>query len=378
MFFTSGQKLYEDDLSSSGSGLTQSVMRISGDALNPEVQGVARISEDGSHIYFVAKGVLSNAANSIGDTATEGLDNLYVFSEGHTSFIATLSPSDEGSDWMRPDERLVQASEDGDLLVFVSQEDLTHEGVIPGKDQVFAYDTQTRTLVRASIGQDDYNNNNRTPANDSVVDTRPSAANAYSNNDSPTQADGLLAPQNGAVFFTSPDALTPQALNDRANTLGQLVPNIYEYRAGHVYLISDGRDDSTLHESPGVSLLGSDLNGDNVFFTTSDSLVSPDTNNQQDIYDARVEGGVIAATTLPACTGEGCHGGLSAALGLPTPASNTQQAEVSTKPPASEAKAKPKAKSKLKIKRKTKRKRRKARATGHGAHGRMGGRSEIR
>ncbi len=264
---SSGCNLYEDELSGTGATLTQRLRLVSGGSSSPRVQGVARISEDGSHIYFVAKGVLTGAANNVGATAIEGLDNLYVFSAGHTAFIATLAPGDEGLDWQRADTRSVQASQDGRLLVFVSQGDLTRENVAPGGQQVFQYDAQTGSLVRASIGEEGYGNDNRTPAGGASIAAGVSGY-IYNNHDSPTQADGVLAPQDGAVFFEDPDALTPRALSDGVDSLGQTVPNVYEYRAGHVYLISDGRDESTLHSGPGVQLLGSDLSGENVFFGT--------------------------------------------------------------------------------------------------------------
>ncbi len=355
-----GCNLYEDELNGSGPTLTQRLVLVSGGSSNPRVQGVMRISEDGSHVYFVAKGVLTPVANSVGATATEGFDNLYVFSEGHTSFIATLSPEDENADWKRADQRPVQASQDGRLLVFMSQADLTHEDVTPGIEQIFQYDAQTASLARASIGEEGYADDNRTPASGAKITAWPSGY-IYTNDDSPAQANGVLAPEDGAVFFESPDALTPQALSDQTDSLGQVVPNIYEYRAGHVYLISDGHDVSTLHSGPGVLLLGSDLSGENVFFETSDSLVDQDTDTQQDIYDARVNGGIPAASAAPACEGEGCRGTLSPTPELLTPASATQLAELSVPPviapatPGAKAKVKKKA-GKTKRKRKTTRK----------------------
>lgn len=45
----------------------------------PGVQGVMAVSDDGSHVYFVARGVLSGAANGKGDKAEKGGENLYVF-----------------------------------------------------------------------------------------------------------------------------------------------------------------------------------------------------------------------------------------------------------------------------------------------------------
>lgn len=64
-----------------------------------DVRGsVLGASEDGSYLYFVAKGVLSEAANAREEKAAAGQPNLYLRHEGSTSFIATLDAGDE-HDW---------------------------------------------------------------------------------------------------------------------------------------------------------------------------------------------------------------------------------------------------------------------------------------
>jgi WD40-like Beta Propeller Repeat len=332
VFFTSTQKL----LPAAGEGTTnlyeydfqapvgEQLTLASAGGASAEVQGVARISEDGSHVYFVAKGVLSVTANSVGAFPVEGEDNLYVyerdaqFPAGRTAFIATLAPSD-AADWARADERPVLASQSGRYLVFTSQADLTGEGVSPGEAQVFQYDAQTGVLVRASIGQGGYDDDGRAPFHSAILATQQ--ADAF---DSPTAAAGMTAPEDGAVFFTSATALTPQALDDLTDALGEPAPNVYEYRAGSVSLISDGRDTSALDGGPGVRLLGSDPSGGDVFLTTVDSLVGQDTDTQQDIYDARVEGGFPAPAPTPGCAGAACQGPLGPAPTLPVAGSETR------------------------------------------------------
>jgi hypothetical protein len=55
----------------------QRVFRVSTGSARPEVQGVARVSEDGSHVYFVAKGVLLATGTA---TTTSGSDELTAVS----------------------------------------------------------------------------------------------------------------------------------------------------------------------------------------------------------------------------------------------------------------------------------------------------------
>src|ERR1700689_1314131 len=307
----SGCNLYEDELSGSGQALTQKLVLVSGGSPEPRVQGVARISEDGSHVYFVAKGVLTEALN--GSRAVADADNLYVyerdaqFPDGRTSFVATLAEGDS-NDWSRADERPVVTSRDGRFLVFDSEADLTNEGLAGNSQQVFQYDSVTGVLVRASIGQDGYNNDDRTPEEGSEILNGFRSGRSYAHVDSPPSANGVQAAEDGAVFFESAEALTPQALNDRVDSLGQPIPNVYEYHEGNVYLISDGRDTSTVDAGPGTYLAGSDPSGEDVFFFTSDPLVPQDGDTQQDLYDARVGGGSPPPAAPAACTGEACLG----------------------------------------------------------------------
>ena len=60
---------------------------------------------DGSHVYFVARGVLAGV-NGEGGSPVEGAENLYVYERdgsypaGRTTFIATL-PGVEAEEWTK-------------------------------------------------------------------------------------------------------------------------------------------------------------------------------------------------------------------------------------------------------------------------------------
>ncbi len=57
-----------------------------------EVQGVVKIAADGSRVYFVARGVLTEGVNSEGRAPTNNADNLYVFDSltSKVTFVADL------------------------------------------------------------------------------------------------------------------------------------------------------------------------------------------------------------------------------------------------------------------------------------------------
>ena len=100
--------------------------------------------------------------------------------------------------------------------------------------------------------------------------------------------------------------------------------NVYEYHDGNVYLISDGHD---LNVVPPVSLEGTDASGDDVFFNTADQLAPQDTDTDEDVYDARVDGGFPAPALAPECAGDACQGPLSPTPTLLAPGSEFQAGE---------------------------------------------------
>jgi hypothetical protein len=123
VFFTSTQRLlpaasagtenlYEYDFRAPAG---ESLVLASAGGAAAEVRGVVRIAEDGSHVYFLAKGVLASGPNALGDRAVAGEENMYVYERdyscpaGCTSFVATLSSEDQ-ADWARADDRPAEVS----------------------------------------------------------------------------------------------------------------------------------------------------------------------------------------------------------------------------------------------------------------------------
>ena len=92
-----------------------------------------------------------------------------------------------------------------------------------------------------------------------------------------------------------------------------------ESSGGCLYLISTG-------ESADPSYFGdASADGDNVFFFTRQSLVGQDRDENDDLYDARVEGGIAAQNPPPpaGCTGEGCLGPVDPSPVFDAPSSAT-------------------------------------------------------
>jgi hypothetical protein len=290
------------------------------------VQAVIAISTDGSSVYFVARGVLTEAPDPGGRQAVPGGENLYVYhaasegSPGGVSFVATLPGSDSRHWGETGGIGSANVTPDGRYLVFTSHRGLTpdvtsHEG----PEQVYRYDARIKTLTRVSVGQQGFNNNGTSAKADARIAI---AANGFES-DGPDRSNPTMSDSGQLVFFETPTGLTPGALDNHPVTGNKnvLAENIYEWEAqgarpsadapacdqpaGCVRLISDGHDltegsDAHLNESA-VELLSTDSTGRNVFFWTSDQMVGWDTDSQVDLYDARADGGFAEPVPEPSC-----------------------------------------------------------------------------
>ncbi len=347
------------------------------DPAGAEVQRVLGASEDGSYVYFVANGVLATGA-SRGDCSTSIVEggsqtcNLYVWHRSTPTdtikFIATLSEDDNSEvpkdlpenggradDWTSVTaDRTSRVTPDGLNLVFMSDGDLT------------GYDNRNPETGQREEEVYDYNAGRNML---SCVSCNPSGAQPTGSSNIPGgtqyeivraiyQSRALSDVQGRArVFFDSSDALVPQDTNG--------TQDVYEWEEdgrgscqttdGCVGLISSGTDGS---ES---SFMDASVDGKDVFFLTNAELVSQDTDQLLDLYDAREDGGFPALPTQsPGCEDEACKRPLAQAPSLEAPTSTSYVGSGDLLPSGS---SKPAAKSKPKSghkKRKPKIRKRKA------------------
>jgi hypothetical protein len=328
VFFTTEQELlpgaetnnlFEFDF---GSARGRRVRQLSIGIAAPKVLGVARISEDGSHVYFVAEGRLTDVPRGGGciaeETAAEqieeelthegrcrprqGQPNLYVYVRdaehplGQVRFLATLSEADQ-SDWSPKDARPVQATPTGSRLAFESTAPLT-SGVSGPGPQVFEYDVQTEELVRISRGQNGYPQGT---ANANASFSFIEGQNYLESMPPASRTTFLAISDDGShVQFSSPAALTPA--NEEAAAAGAI--SVYEYRSagpisgGNVFPLSAGLTKAGIE---GIS-----PDGRNSFFRSEDPLVAGQTDLQRNVFDAREDGGFPSAAHPAGCLGEGC------------------------------------------------------------------------
>jgi hypothetical protein len=260
-----------------------------------EVQGVLGASEDGSYVYFVALGVLTGS-NVEGRSPAAGEDNLYVWHEDpvthlvETSFIRSLSGSDE-SDWSPEVLRRSTRVASGGQIVFVSDGRLTDYDNVDSHStardgEVYLYDPRTRRLSCASC-----NPSNARPIGSSSIPAGTPFEHLQGGG--AIYQSRVLSASGDRVFFESDDALVPQDTNN--------MRDVYEYESGHVYLISGGTS------ARSSNFVDASASGNDVFFLTRQQLARGDTDQLVDLYDARVNGGVVEPQSAPICEGSGCR-----------------------------------------------------------------------
>jgi hypothetical protein len=312
------------------------------------VGAVLGASEDGSTVYFVANGAADGA--TVGDCpnlfsqaepTAEQSCNLYMAHNGGAGWeaprlIRSLSALDS-PDWAQDGTRLLnltaRVSPNGRYLAFMSERELTGYdnrdlaaealGVepVPHDEEVFLYDASgAGSLACPSCNSNPeqrptgvFDTEESGEGNGPIIDpasfvwhNRWLAASipgwtALSSVDAPYQSRYLL--DNGRLFFNSAASLVPADTNGPPNGPGRKetvpasgeaevgVTDVYEYEPGGVgscgssaclALISSG---TSSRES---AFLDASVSGNDVFFLSTQSLVSTDVDEAADVYDARV------------------------------------------------------------------------------------------
>lgn len=311
-----------------------------------EVQGVVRVAQDGSRVYFVAHGVLTAGANAEGQAPVKGADNMYVYdrTSGATAFIADLcsGPSQSGAaddarcpanlDTSRNDNGVfmeapgssfthAQSTSDGRFLVFASFGQLTRDDTDTARD-AYRYDAVTGTLERVSVGEGgaDANGNdnafNVTLTGGGLGDTG-APLRSYAQHELNSRE---MSEDGSRIIFESGGPLSPLATG--GNYLYEWHKEPADTR-GKVSFIAKVGADTGGFESHGWAVITP--SGRDVFFQTSVGLVPQDTEGEPDIYDARLGGGFPEPpATRRECSGDSCQGSLSAPQPLLIPGSVSQ------------------------------------------------------
>jgi hypothetical protein len=329
-----------------------------------EVQGLAAgIGEDGSRVYFVARGVLAGA-NAEERSPAPREPNLYLWQQGAgTRFIATLAGEEDFHDWggrfadsgaVFAIEQSAAASPSGRYLAFMSALPLTgydNRDAISGEadQEVFRYDALGNGgeggLICASCNPSGARpaglRGYQTPGGAPFYDFqelwwsaggggRPLAAVLPDATRTGVSNTSLYRPRavhdDGRLFFNAADALVGADANGTWD--------VYQYEpsatgscsassgdagtaravGGCVSLISSGSADEE------AGFLDASQGGSDVFFFSSARLSVTDVDRVTDVYDARTGGEPATLSPRAECLGEACQPPATAPA-APTPAS---------------------------------------------------------
>jgi len=378
VFFTDSQQLTEDaspegrDLYRCEIGTVEGglgcaeLTDISGQTASPGesaevLDQVSAASEDGTRLYFVARGVLDEVPNESGDVAQSGAPNLYLWQEGQgVRFIAPLSEADylvwgEIPGNLGYAERIsAAASPNGRYLAFTSEDSLTgNENLNESEEPVseaFLYDAVTGKLAcvscnpsgAAAVGE--RIPNTFSPPQDPsglwwdrwTAATLPEASRTRG-----VVGRSLYHPRtvmdSGRVFFNAVDPLVPadsngawdvyqwEPLGVGSCTASTSTASTVRSGEGCVGLLSSGTAEGD------SGFLDASASGNDVFFLTRGQLSVTDFDQELDAYDARVNGAPATLTPSTECLGEACQPAANAPND-PTPASAAFKGEGNVKP----------------------------------------------
>jgi hypothetical protein len=317
------------------------------------VLGVLGISQNGSYAYFVAEGILPGENEAL---AVSGADNLYEWHEGQGAtgirFVARLAIEDE-SDWRGFVNNEPGASANGVLASRVSPDGT--KVLVSSRAKLTGYDNAGHNELYLYDATEPVSTTNPRCVScnpTGVVATEDAFLSSHSINAAPVPMNSFVTRNMSAdgtrIFFQTQEALLPQA-NGQMNVyeweqegVGSCASGEGDGSGGCLYLISTG-------QSTSESYFGdASATGEDVFFFTRQSLVAQDQDDNMDVYDARVDGGLASQNIVPiaTCGNEAeCLGAVGTAPVFGAPSSATFSGAGNLAPPTEVKPAvKPKAK----------------------------------
>jgi hypothetical protein len=289
-----GRDLYEYDLEKSPSEHPLKDLTVAR-AGSPEVRGVIGVSDDGTHVYFVAQGQLvEGEGKTLAQNRSDGTYSVYGESGGVLSYAGTMAEKDlraaipEISGVGSVSDRV---SRDGRYLMYESKADVTgyHSGGVP---EIYIFDSEATSepIVCASCRQDGRQS----------VTTEGNVPLVNEPNEDPLHPLQFLVDSDGEprVFFLSFDDLASGAIEGEEN--------LYEFAHGQIFHIATQAAGIKHIDFEGnfenfVRFIGVSEDGTDLYFKTARSLLPQDKDERSTVYDARIGGGFPEAAPPVSC-----------------------------------------------------------------------------
>ena len=230
------------------------------------------IATERGDVYFYSPELLDGTENGV-----EAAQNLYVYRDGETKFVAALK-----GDGSMP-ATAFQVSSDGAHAALITRSRLTAYDNA-GFSEMYSVDPESGEVLCVSC----------------IPSGNPPTHHVQGS------ATGFFMSDDGRTFFSTRDALVAQDTNEGGD--------VYEYVEGRPQLISSGTNETHINQQSAqiedTTLAAVSADGVNVYFATFDTLVPQDENGPfRKFYVARTNGGFpVAPYRAPCEAADECHG----------------------------------------------------------------------
>ena len=260
-----GTDLYEYDLEDDK--LTD--LSVDGDAGGADVAGFVGASEDGSHVYFVARGQLvPGRGKTFAENQSAKSYSLYGEQNNVLSFVGAIGEDEMVRATLEdsPGYMTSQVSPDGRYLLFESNVSATPYEARNGAAEAYLYDADSDSEATVCVSCRQDGEASVEPVGDDAV-----LLGVVEGARNPLHSTQTLTEQGGGaqVYFTSYDSLAPGAVAGTAN--------IYEWSHGEVFRIATEPADLITPENvrlgkQAIQFAGVSADGADLYFTTPQAL----------------------------------------------------------------------------------------------------------
>lgn len=321
------------------------------------IKSVAAISGDGSRVYYIATGVLTEEPNPVGGLPAAGQPNLYLYEAGtgETKFIGTLDSADSDLAFLGQDisywrnATAVPAKGDGHVFVFLSVAPITPDDTDAGKKDVFRYDSTTDGLERISTAVSGGGDNGAFNASVNSLSAIPQSEFA--------ERARWVSEDGSRIVFSTTESLDPSDVDGN-----EISPYLWSADEGSSLSLLPGTGVPGINAGSQPTL---SADGSEVAFLSTRRLLPMDGDTSADVYVARANGGYPNPPVPPICLGEACQGPPAPGPGQQSPATSTFVGSGNVQNDSKPAKKKPHKKKN----KKNKKKKNKASKSGHKSGG---------
>ncbi|HSK49334.1 MAG TPA: hypothetical protein VK889_02445 [Solirubrobacterales bacterium] len=249
------------------------------DKQGPGVAGVLDISEDGTSVYFAARGqLIPGEGRTYNQNISQDTYNVFYSGQGGRRFVGVVRSADLITTYggvlaVKVEAWQSRATPDGQFLLFNSAANVT------------GYQSGGAVMVyRYSVADE------KTECVSCRRDGLPSVAPFFYEPLQKTRrlySSVMITADGSRVFFRSLDDLANGAVSGR--------PNLYQWKNGQVALLST----EVAGQEEDLRFAGASADGTDVYFSTSVRHNAEDLDEASDVYDARRGGGFPVAGLPP-------------------------------------------------------------------------------